>query len=185
MNLVQVVLIAVGLSADAFAVSVAEGVALREVPRGHALRVALHFGGFQAIMPVVGWLAGTSMRAAIAAFDHWVAFGLLVIIGLRMLVASLRPQPEAGEREPSRGARLLALSVATSVDALAVGVSLSMLEVTIWEPALIIGAVTGVLCATGIELGDRVGSRLGRRAEALGGAILCAIGVKVLVEHIG
>lgn len=184
MSLLQVLLIAVGLAADAFAVSVAEGIALRRATPGHTLRVSLHFGAFQAIMPVLGWFLGRSLLRIMGALDHWVAFGLLVLIGGKMLADTLFRFETGEPREPSRGARLLALSVATSVDALAVGMSLAMLRVRIWEPAAIIGVVTGVLCAVGIQAGDRVGSRLGRWAEACGGVMLCLIGVKILYDHI-
>jgi len=179
----QTLLIAVGLAMDALAVSVAEGVALRKVTAGHTVRLAVHFGAFQAAMPVVGWLAGQSLVSMIGALDHWVAFVLLCGIGGKML-ADAAFRFETGEpREPSRGVRLIALSVATSVDALAVGLSLGLLHVAIWEPAVIIGLVTGVLCATGIQVGDRIGSHLGRWAELCGGVILCLIGVKILAEH--
>ncbi len=184
MSLVQVLLIAVGLAMDAFTVSVAEGVALRKVTPGHTLRVCLHFGAFQAIMPVVGWLAGVSLRALIQGVDHWVAFGLLTAIGLKMVAGTFFGFETGEPREPSRGARLIALSVATSIDALAVGISLAMLGVAIWTPAAVIGLVTGALCAGGMHMGDRIGRRLGKWAELCGGVILCAIGVKILLEHI-
>ncbi len=184
MPLSALLLIAVGLAMDAFAVSVAEGIALQKVTGGHALRVALHFGFFQALMPVVGWLAGTSLRAFVGAFDHWIAFGLLVLIGGKMIADTFVGFETGDPRPPSRGGRLLVLSVATSIDALAVGVSLAMLRVNVWEPALVIGVVTGILCAIGIHLGDRVGSRLGRRAELVGGIVLCLIGVRILLGHL-
>lgn len=184
MGFLQVLLIAVGLAADAFAVSVAEGVALRKATTGHTLRVSAHFGGFQAAMPVVGWLAGRSLLPMIGALDHWVASGLLVLIGGKMLADSLLGFETGEPRGPSRGARLVALSVATSVDALAVGVSLAMLRVSIWQPAVVIGIVTGLLCAVGVQTGDRIGSRLGRWAEACGGFILCVIGLRILWAHL-
>jgi putative Mn2+ efflux pump MntP len=184
MSLPALLLIAVGLAMDAFAVSVAEGMALERVTNGHTARVALHFGFFQAIMPVIGWLAGTSLRAFVGAWDHWVAFGLLVLIGGKMIADSFLGFETGEPRRPSRGARLLLLSIATSIDALAVGVSLAMLRVNVWEPAIVIGAVTGVLCAVGIRLGDRVGSRLEHRAELVGGIVLCVIGVRILLGHL-
>jgi putative Mn2+ efflux pump MntP len=184
MGAVQIVLIAVGLSMDAFAVSVAEGMALRQVDRAHMLRVALHFGGFQALMPVAGWLAGTGLHSLIGSFDHWVAFALLMAIGGKMLADAALEFESGRLRQPSRGFRLLGLAVATSIDALAVGVSLAMLRVRIWRPAAIIGGVTGLLCAAGIRMGDRIGSRLGRSAELAGGLVLCAIGLKILLDHL-
>ncbi len=182
MNPIQVILIAVGLSADAFAVSVAEGVALHKVTRNHVLRISLHFGLFQAVMPIVGWLAGTGLRQFVAAWDHWVAFGILTFIGGKMLLDVLFKFETREVRAPSSGGRLILLSVATSIDALAVGISLSMLEVRIWWPAVTIGVVTGILCAIGIDLGDRIGTKMGRWAELAGGTILCLIGAKILAD---
>lgn len=184
MNILQILLIAVGLAMDAFAVSVAEGVALRRATNVHTLRVSLHFGAFQGAMPVIGWLAGTSLRSFIGAWDHWIAFGLLTLIGGKMVADALRGSRESGSREPSRGVRLLVLSIATSVDALAVGISLAMLRVHIWLPAVIIGIVTGALCAAGVQMGDRIGPRLGRWSELCGGIILCFIGAKILWDHL-
>jgi putative Mn2+ efflux pump MntP len=183
MTLPHILLIAVGLAADAFAVSLAEGMALRTVTPRHTARVAIHFGGFQGVMPVLGWLAGSSLRAYMASVDHWIAFGLLVFIGGKMLLDALTGFETGKVRPPSRGPRLVGLSIATSIDALAVGVTLAMLEVTIWQPAIIIGLVTGVLCGIGIQIGDRVGARLGKWAEAGGGAVLCLIGVEILISH--
>jgi putative Mn2+ efflux pump MntP len=184
MDLVKILLVAVGLAADAFAVSVAEGVALRRVSARHTLRVAVYFGVFQGAMPVIGWLAGTGLRSFIGAFDHWVAFGLLVLIGGKMLADAVLGFETGEPREPSRGLRLVGLSIATSVDALAVGISLALLQVRIWLPAVVIGIVTGTLCAVGIQMGDRVGRKLGRWAEVAGGLVLCAIGAKILLDHL-
>jgi putative Mn2+ efflux pump MntP len=184
MSLLAMVLIAVGLAMDAFAVSVAEGIAIRNVTHAHTARVALHFGLFQALMPVLGWLAGASLRSAVGPFDHWVAFGLLMLIGGKMIADTFTGFETGEPREPSTGARLLLLAFATSIDALAVGVSLAMLRVNVWEPAIVIGVVTGVLCAIGIRLGDRVGARLEHRAELMGGLVLCLIGTWILMEHL-
>ena len=183
MALPHILLIAVGLAADAFAVSLAEGMALHTVTPRHTVRVAFHFGLFQGVMPVLGWLAGSSLRAYMASVDHWIAFGLLVFIGGKMLLDALTGFETGEVREPSRGARLIGLSIATSIDALAVGVSLAMLEVLIWQPAIVIGLVTGVLCGIGIQIGDKVGSRLGKWAEVAGGAVLCLIGLEILIKH--
>ncbi|MCK4375621.1 MAG: manganese efflux pump [Candidatus Brocadiae bacterium] len=184
MSILHIFLIAVGLAADAFAVSVAEGVALRKVTREDTLRVALYFGAFQGAMPVVGWLVGHSLRSVVESYDHWVAFGLLMLIGGKMVADALFGFGTAEPRNPSRGGRLIMLAIATSIDALAVGMSLAMLRVRIWTPAVIIGVVTGLLCATGIQMGDRIGSRLGRWAELGGGIILCLIGARILTDHL-
>ena len=183
MGLFPIFLIALGLAMDAFAVSVAEGIALEEVTHSHALRVAAHFGFFQGAMPVIGWLAGRSLSAFVAV-DYWIAFALLVFLGGKMIGDSIFGYETGKVRQPSTGARLIVLSVATSIDALAVGVSLAMLGVNVWEPALVIGLVTGVLCAVGIRLGDKVGTRLEHGAELVGGIILCIIGLHILLGHL-
>ena len=184
MSFPALLLIAVGLAMDAFAVSVAEGMALQEARHAHTARVALHFGVFQALMPVLWWWAGGSLRSFVGAFDHWVAFGLLMLIGGKMIADTFLGFETGRVRTPSRGARLIVLSFATSIDAMAVGVSLAMLGIRVWEPALVIGLVTGALCALGVHLGDRVGTRLERRAELLGGVALCLIGVEILLQHL-
>jgi putative Mn2+ efflux pump MntP len=184
MDLFPILMLAVGLAADAFAVSVAEGVAIHKVTRSHVLRVSIYFGAFQALMPIIGWLAGSSLADLIQPVDHWVAFGLLGFLGGKMIADSLTGFETGEVRQPSRGARLLVLAIATSLDALAVGVTLGILHSNIWAPAVIIGVVTGVLCAIGMDMGDRIGSRLGRRAELAGGVILVGIGLKILVEQL-
>jgi len=183
MDLLHILLIAVGLAMDAFAVSVAEGMALERLTGRHTFRVAVHFGGFQAVMPLLGWLGGMGLRRWVSAYDHWVAFGLLFFLGCKMLADAFR-RDRTERRAPSGGGRLIVLSLATSLDALAVGVSLAMLRIRILAPALIIGVVTGLLCAGGVWLGDRAGARLGRWAEVFGGVVLCAIGVEILWRHL-
>ncbi|MFO8007746.1 MAG: manganese efflux pump MntP family protein [Candidatus Brocadiia bacterium] len=184
MSFIELTFIALGLAMDALAVSVAEGIALKRVTRRHVVRVAVHFGGFQGLMPIVGWLAGSRLRAYVATWDHWVAFALLVGIGGKMLADAASGFETGPVSGPVGGWRLIGLSVATSIDALAVGVSLAMLEVLVWWPAVWIGLVTGILCAVGIRLGDRIGQRVERYAEACGGAILCLIGVRILIQHL-
>jgi len=179
---------------DAFAVAVATSVSLGRVTGAQVFRFAFHFGLFQAGMPLLGWLAGRGLQRYIASWDHWVAFGLLAFIGAKAIVDALRSHRErrrtvdndaAGTaRDPTRGWTLLALSVATSIDALAVGLSLGMLEVAIWYPALIIGVVTAGLTVVGMDLGGRISSRFGRWTELFGGLVLIGIGTKILVEHL-
>lgn len=175
--------IAVGLAMDAFAVSVAAGIQLTKLKSHHVLRLALSFGLFQFLMPVLGWLAGRGLSKWLQAVDHWVAFGLLAVIGGKMLWESFRAADDP-DRDPTRGWTLLILSVATSVDALAVGLSLAFLEVSIWVPSLVIGVVAAVLSALGAVFGSRLGRRFGVWAERLGGVVLIAIGVKILVDHL-
>ena len=177
-------LLAVGLAADAFAVSVAEGVVIEEATHKHTLRVSAVFGVFQGVMPILGWLLGTSLLGLVRAFDHWIAFGLLGLIGGKMILdAALGVESGAGAGG-SGGMRLLMLGVATSIDALAVGVTIAMLHVRIWLPAAVIGVVTAVLCAVGVQAGHRIGTRLGRTAEAIGGIVLVGLGIRILIEHL-
>ncbi len=181
----ELLLIAVGVSADAFAVALTQGVAMRRrFDWRRALLVAGLFGAFQAIMPLIGWALGSSVMAFIEDYDHWVAFGLLLLIGGRMIWEALRRQEHHEPTAPGLRA-LLVLSLATSVDALAVGVSLAVLPLSIWVAILVIGATTLLLSLLATWLGQRVGDRLGRPAELIGGIVLIAIGTKILLEHLG
>lgn len=177
--------IAVGLAMDAFAVAIATGLALGEVSARQTFRLSWHFGFFQFLMPVIGWMAGLTVERWIAAYDHWLAFGLLGFIGGKMIheaVTGMDGEKAAGD--PTRGVSLVVLSVATSVDALAVGLSLGVLHVRIWQPAVVIGIVACALTAAGMHLGRRLGERFGKRMEVAGGAVLIAIGLKILVSHL-
>lgn len=184
MSLVAVIGMAVGLAMDATAVAIATSILLGRVSGRQVFRFAFHFGLFQAAMPVVGWLAGRSVREYIESWDHWVAFTLLAVIGGKAILDALRGDDD-GRRvpDPTRGLSLVLLSVATSIDALAVGLSLALLDVTIWYPATVIGVVTAALTVCGMLIGARVGRRFGRRVRVVGGLILIAIGAKILVEH--
>jgi putative Mn2+ efflux pump MntP len=185
MSLSSIILIAIGLAMDAFAVSVSSGLAIRELKLRHALKIALFFGLFQAVMPVLGWLGGVSVRELIAHVDHWIAFGLLTFIGVKMIWESFRLEPEEDRRDPLGMGWLLTLSVATSIDALAVGITFALIDVTIVAPVIIIGAVTFVLSFAGVIIGDRVGHLFESRIEIAGGLVLIGIGVKILLEHLG
>ena len=183
MNIYEIVAIAFALAMDAFAVSIAGGVVIKEQKVRHALRIALFFGGFQAIMPVVGWLAGNRFRHVIGGVDHWVAFSLLSLIGCKMIYEAVKLKP--GERKwDIRSLRvLLVLAVATSIDALAVGVTLSLLHVSIITPIIVIGLVTFALSLLGVFIGDRFGHLFESKVEVAGGLVLIAIGIKILLEH--
>ena len=187
MGLLVIIGVAVGLAMDAFAVAVATSVSLGRVTGQQVFRFAFHFGLFQAGMPLIGWCAGRGLQRSIGAWDHWVAFGLLAFIGIKAIVDSIRShrgRARVANADPTRGWTLLALSIATSIDALAVGLSLGMLDVAIWYPALIIGVVTAGLTVVGMDLGSRIGSRFGRWAELAGGLVLIGIGTKILVQHL-
>ena len=186
MQLLNISAIAVALAMDAFAVAIAAGVMLKKISFRQNFRLAWHFGLFQAMMPVLGWSAGLSIRDWIADYDHWVAFGLLAFVAQGMLRAAFKKETnENARKDPTRGLTMVMLSVATSIDALAVGLSLSMISVSIWTPALIIGLVAGAFTTAGMHLGKRIGSapRMSRYAEALGGIVLLAIGFNILREH--
>ena len=180
--------IAVALAMDAFAVAIATGVTLREVSYRHYFRLAWHFGLFQALMTVIGWTAGLTFRSAIEAYDHWIAFGFLLFVAAGMLRAAAPAGKNENHRtkDPTRGMTMVMLSVATSIDALAVGLSLSMIQVTIWTPAPIIGVVACVFTFAGMYMGKTIGNsidRLQSYAEVLGALVLIAIGVNILREH--
>lgn len=177
--------VAVALAMDAFAVSVASGAALGRVSWRQTLRLAWHFGLFQAGMPVLGWALGRGVADHVQAFDHWIAFGLLLFVGGKMILDAIGDHEEESRADPTRGASLVLLSVATSIDALAVGFSLSVLGGSVWGPALVIGGVCFLFTVGGLHLGRAVRSAtgLGRLAEVLGGVVLLAIGLNILREH--
>ena len=176
--------IALGLAMDAFAVSIAAGLTVRPFSGRHVFRLAFHFGLFQALMPILGWLAGQTINQWIADFDHWVAFVLLGFVGGKMLIESFRPEDEKPTGDPTRGWMLVTLSLATSIDALAVGLSLAMLNVSVWMPSVIIGLVAAAMTALGMTTANRLGARLGRWAERLGGVVLLGIGARILATHL-
>jgi putative Mn2+ efflux pump MntP len=185
MGWVSLIAIAVALAMDAFAVSIVAGLTLSPLTGRHVFRLAFHFGLFQALMPTIGWLAGVGIHRYIAAYDHWVAFGLLGFVGGRMCREALAPGPDGTpHRDPTRGWELVLLSVATSIDALAVGLSLAMIGWRIAVPAVVIGVVAAGFTATGMLLGRRIGDLWGRRVEGAGGLVLIAIGIKIVVEHL-
>lgn len=186
MHLLDIIGIALALAMDAFAVAIAAGVSLKQVSFRQNFRLAWHFGLFQAMMPILGWWAGSLIRGWIEAYDHWVAFGLLAFVAQAMIRNALAGEKEEEERkDPTRGITLVMLSIATSIDALAIGLSLSLLEVSIWTPALIIGVVAGLFTTLGMQLGRFAGSlsRLSHWAEGIGGGVLLLIGLNILIDH--
>jgi putative Mn2+ efflux pump MntP len=179
------ILIAVSLALDAFAVSVSSGISIPGFRGKQAVKMGCYFGAFQFAMPLVGWVLGSSVSRYIERVDHWVAFGLLAVIGGRMVYGALRQGGEEGEQPPAdlSAGRLTVLAVATSIDALAVGVSLAFIQVNILLCAGIIGVVAFALSVVGGLVGKRLGGLFQRRAELVGGLVLIAIGVKILAEH--
>ncbi len=185
MSIPTILLIALALAMDAFAVSVTSGCTIRKLRLHHSFRIAAFFGVFQAIMPVAGWCAGRLAAGYIRAFDHWIAFGLLSFIGGKMIHESFVLKKEEQDRvNPLEVSVLFALAVATSIDAAAVGVSLSLLDVNIMEPAVIIGMVTFVISFAGTWIGRKCGDFFGDKMEVAGGVVLIGIGCKILIEHI-
>jgi len=183
---IRILAIAVALAMDAFAVSIATGVSLKNVNSRQMFRLSWHFGLFQALMPIIGWGAGLSIRSYIEHYDHWIAFGLLAFVGAHMIKEAFQDgKAEKPIKDYTKGMTLVMLSVATSIDALAVGFSLSLLKISIWVPALIIGIVAGAFTLIGMRIGERIGAakRLSLYAETIGGVVLIGIGLNILHEH--
>ena len=184
MSLMELFLIAVGLSMDAFAVSVCKGLSVRKATVKHALCVGLYFGGFQALMPLIGYLLGTQFESFINSVDHWIAFVLLSFIGGNMIREALSGEEE--KLDDSFSFRtMMTLAVATSIDALAMGVTFAFLRVDIVPAVLLIGATTFVLSAVGLKVGNVFGAKYKARAELFGGVVLVLMGLKILLEHLG
>ncbi len=181
MHFVEIFLIAVGLSMDAFAVSVGASASGRRMAPRAAFRLSFHFGLFQCLMPIAGWLLGAGVARLVASFGGWLAWALLTLVGGRMIYSGLRPAGKTHRLDPSRGMALVMLAVATSVDAFAVGFSLAMLRVSIWYPAVVIGFVTGALSLAGVSVGTRLGKGIGRPMEIIGGLLLVGIGLRILL----
>jgi manganese efflux pump family protein len=185
MDWMSLIALACALAMDAFAVAIVTGLTLNPLSKRQVFRLSFHFGLFQALMPIIGWIAGNALYRYIAAFDHWVALGLLAFVGGRMFWEALHKDEEkTASKDPTSGWDLVILSVATSIDALAVGLSLAMIGSTILIPAIIIGIVAATFTITGMLLGRRIGALWGKRVEAGGGLILIAIGLKILLEHL-
>ena len=184
MSFLELLLVAVGLSMDAFAVAVCRGLEMRRIDYRQALLIAVFFGGFQALMPVVGYLLGAGFEHYISAFDHWIAFALLAFIGGKMIWEAVRGGEEEQPQELDLK-MLLMMAVATSIDALAVGITFAFLRMGILSSALTIGATTFLISFGGVAAGNRFGARYKQKAEIVGGVVLVLIGVKILLEHLG
>ncbi len=183
MDLVTIIVIAVGLAMDAFAVSIVSGSVYQQLHVRHAVRMAVFFGGFQAFMPLIGSLAGMSVKDYIADYDHWVAFGLLAAVGGKMIYESFKIESSKKSLDPSNVMVLLVLALATSIDALAIGITLSLIVSSITVAVIIIGLVTFVLSYLGVFIGKKFGHFFENKIEALGGIILIGLGIKILFEH--
>ena len=181
----EILFLAVGVSMDAFAVSIGKGLSARRASWREALTVGLWFGGFQALMPVIGYFLGISFADLVTKVDHWIAFGLLLLIGGNMILEAIKDAGESKQEDSSFGFRtMLVLAIATSIDALALGISFAFLGTEIWSSVSVIGVTTFLFSAVGLFIGKKVGERFHKRAQILGGIILIAIGFRILFEHL-
>ena len=183
MGIVELILLSIGLAMDAFAVSVCKGMAMKKMDWKKAVRIALYFGIFQAVMPVIGYGLGKGVEGLVSNIDHWIAFGLLSIIGIKMIKDSFAKESESCEEELTTKT-MLGLAIATSIDALAVGITFSFLQVNLLVSIACIGIITGILSMVGTKAGNCFGDKLGNKAEIIGGIILILLGVKILLEHL-
>ncbi len=183
MNWLELLGISLSLAMDAFAVSIAAGLTVAPVTGRHTFRIAFHFGLFQFLMPVLGWAAGRQVAGWMERWDHWIALALLSYVGGKMLWEACREKKTGLKGDPTRGWMLVTLSLATSLDALAVGFGMALFGVSVWLPAVVIGVVAGTLSTIGILFGGRLGTRWGRWAEAGGGSVLILIGMRIAVSH--
>ncbi|MDO5601920.1 MAG: manganese efflux pump MntP family protein [Oscillospiraceae bacterium] len=184
MSFIPLLLLAVGLAMDAFAVAVCKGLKMKRIDLKYAFLIAGFFGVFQAVMPLLGWLLGKQFQSYITSFDHWIAFILLAFIGGQMIWEAFHSEPD--DKPLTYDLKELSmLAVATSIDALAVGVTFAFLDTDIWQAVLLIGVVTFILSLLGVRVGNRFGVKYKSRAELFGGVILVLIGCKILLEHLG
>lgn len=184
MGILEILLIAIGVSMDAFAVSICKGLSVRKLRSRHVFTVSMWFGGFQALMPVIGYFVGVSFADYVTTYDHWISFVLLAVIGANMIKESFEKEEDNDSNSDFSFRKMFVLAIATSIDALAVGVSFAFLQVNIWVAVLIIGATTAAFSGIGIIIGNQFGARYKSKAEFVGGLILIAIGLKILVEHL-
>lgn len=182
MTFIELVIIAIAVSMDAFAVAICKGLSTRRISPVNAVTAGLWFGGFQALMPVLGYFLGVSFADVVSSVDHWIAFILLGIIGGKMIKESFEGENCSVSADFSYKS-MLPMAIATSVDALAIGVSFAFLQVEIWVPVVIIGIITGLFSAVGVYIGNRFGCRYKSKAELFGGIVLCIMGIKILLEH--
>lgn len=183
MGFIEILLTGIGLSMDAFAVSICKGLSVRRLRPRHNLICGLYFGGFQALMPVIGWLLGRQFESLIKSVDHWIAFALLVLIGANMIREAVKNEEE-NLNDSFSPKTMLPLAVATSIDALAVGVTFAFLDVEIVPAVSMIGATTFILSAIGVKIGNVFGTKYKSKAELVGGIVLIAMGIKILIEHL-
>lgn len=184
MSLIEIIFIAIGLAADAFAVSVAVGSSGIAPDKRSSVRLSFHLGLFQFFMPILGWLAGSNISNYIQSIDHWIAFVILSYIGGKMIIESRKKEDDRIIKNLTKGWSMVMISTATSIDALATGFSLAFLRITIFYPALLIGIITFILSFIGYRGGKKLKNKFGNKVEFLGGTVLCFVGIKILFEHL-
>ena len=186
LDALSIMFIAIGLAMDAFSVAAVAGFLSKAFSIRQAFRLSFHFGFFQFFMPIAGWIAGSTIASLIANYDHWVAFGLLAIVGSKMILEGARAKTITGTRrpDPTRGIQLLVFSIATSIDALAVGLTFAFTNVAVLYPAIVIGAIAALFTLFGLYLGSKSSRLFGKYVEVIGGIILIFIGLRILINHI-
>ena len=184
MSYIAIVLIGFGLAMDCFAVSISCGITMKKKRLSKLFRISFLFGLFQGMMPVIGWFTGLTVKDLISAFDHWIAFGLLTFIGGKMIYESFKPDECKKVIDTDKIGIILILAIATSIDALAVGLSFALLDMSIILPVIIIGVITFIVTLLGLQIGNKFGILFGKKIEILGGLILIGIGLKILIEHL-
>lgn len=183
MGIITILLIAFGLSFDTFAVSVSSGLVLRKINFFNAMKIAFVLAFFQGTMPLIGWFIGSGVKKYMMTYDHWIAFILLSVLGIKMIYESFRSDEDHPALNPMRFAVMVSMAIATSIDALVVGLSFAFFEVNIFITVFLIGLVTFIVSMLGILFGKKAGAQLGKRMEIVGGLILIVIGLKILIEH--
>lgn len=184
MTYLEVVMIALVLAMDAFVVSIAAGTNIKSRGIRPLFRLSFHFGFFQFLMPVVGWLIGYKVSLYTSEIDHWIVLILLGFVGIKMIISGVSKKEKNYTIDPTKGLTLVVLSLATSIDAFAVGLSLALLNISIWYPAVIIGVITASLSAIGVLSGNSLSSKFGKKLEIVGGIVLILLGVKIVIEHL-
>ena len=185
MNILELFILAVGLSMDAFAVAVCKGLNMKKIDYKQAIIIALFFGGFQGLMPLIGWILGKQFESYITSIDHWIAFGLLAFIGVQMIIEAIKGDDEEKEQSSEiKIKELIALAIATSIDALAVGITFAFLQASIIPSISLIAIITFILSIVGVVIGNKFGAKYKSKAELAGGVVLVLIGLKILLEHL-
>lgn len=184
MSALEIVLISIGLAMDAFAVSICKGLSMKKMSWKKSFIIGLYFGIFQALMPIIGYFLGSTFESLVTKIDHWISFGLLMYIGLNMLKEAFGSDTE-NCNDNVDFKTMIVLAIATSIDALAVGITFAFLEVNIWLSTLAIGIITFIISIIGVKIGNKFGDKYERKAETVGGLILILIGIKILIEHLG